>query len=199
MWFRAFFIVIAICGYCDDTRGQFEQSGAQPGGGTPPAGRNDGPALSFEASETYRAVEQVGENQYSLRTYAAPNPTNGPQETFVYKNAAGTFKIPDMTSVNGGRATYRWHDGSSHDDVLTYLAHGYVTEREGHLLAPGTKVSVWAYRAQDSRGNHFFIYFGTDAIINAPQGRRYPLYYSYGAPGPAPTFRWLTATGTTRD
>lgn len=177
--------------------GQFENSNGNKPATTQ---KNEQTKLSFQAAETYRSVVKAADGKhYSVQAAAAPNPVNGPKEPYVYKNDSGVFKIPDLSSVNGGKAKYRWLDGSTHQDVLTYIAHGYVTEQQGNFIAPGTKVSVWAYRAQDSSGNHFFIYFGTDPVINAPQGKRYPLYYSYGPPGPAPTFRWLTANGTTRD
>ncbi len=169
----------------DVAAGRFTESGNQTGGFTP--------------TEEYRDVVKDGEHRYTLQTRAAPNPTKGPQEPFIYSNSAGTFKIPDVTSVNGGLAKYMWK-GEAEKDRLTYIAHGYVTETQGAYLIPnGTKVSVWAYRGEDAEGDHWFLYFGTDDIIHAPQGKRYPMYYSYGAPGPnTPTYRFLTQSGTTR-
>lgn len=179
---------------------QFEPSGG-PGTSpsTVPAPPSDaGPQLHFQATEEYRTVTPSDANHYGVAAAAAPNPTTGPQEPYTYTNSRGYFKIPDYSSVNGGKAQYTWMDGSQHVDRLTYISHGYVTETQGHYVPPGTKVSVWAFRAEDASGNHFFLYFGTDPIINAPQGARYPMYYSYGPPGPAPTFRFLSQSGTTR-
>ncbi|TWU05438.1 hypothetical protein [Allorhodopirellula heiligendammensis] len=153
----------------------------------------------FTPSEKYREVVKVDTKHYDVKPCALPNPTNGPSELYVYENAAGYFKIADMTSINSGKAKYTWRDGSKHEDELTYIAHGYIEEMEGYLVPVGTKVSVWAYRAQDAKGNHMFFYFGTEDIINAPQGRRYPLYYGFGVPGTAdPTYRFVTQTGTKR-
>ena len=186
------FLIMIIGFTADFASGQFEQSGS---GNSQP----DGPGLHFTPSQEYRKVTKTGERSYELYAPKAPsNPAGGPRQPYIYSNSRGTFKIPDFSSVNGGSAKYRWSDGTSHNDKLTYISHGHVTEKEGHFIAHGTRVSVWAFRAEDSKGNHFFLYFGTEPIINAPQGKRYPMYYSWGAPGPAQTYRFLSTSGTTR-
>jgi len=166
------------------------------------ANPNEQVAGFFRSDEQVYSVESKGGQKYAPKERVAPNPILGPREMYVYKNTFGHWKLPpvaQLTMPMSGSANYRWFDGSTHQDQLTYIAHGYVTDQGGFLLPRGTQVSVWAFMATDHTGNSIFFYFGTDAIINAPQGPRYPMYYSWRPPGPnTQVMRLPSRSGTTR-
>jgi hypothetical protein len=165
-----------------------------------PAGPNDN---TFTAEEEFRTVTPQGNQKFMMAPAptAPANPTSGPDEIYLYKNALGKFKLPaadQLGNINTGTADYVWQGQPQHD-MLSYLAHGYVTDNEGYFVKKGSKVSVWAFLAEDVKGNHWFLYFGTEPF-RAPQGLRYPMYYSWGAPGPTTAVkRIITSTGTSRE
>lgn len=173
---------------------QFEESKKAQGNG-------DG---TFKATEVVFHVQSVGRNKHVVPkgAKAPPNPTNGPNQLFVYRNDLGFWALPPANSITTpytGKAEYKWFNGTQHKDDLTYIAHGHVTDSGGFQLPAGTKVSTWAVMASDQQGNTIFFYFADSAVINAPQGRRYPMYYSWDAPTANPVImRFITDDGTTR-
>jgi hypothetical protein len=156
----------------------------------------------FATNEEFFVPERSGERSFALKSRPPANPTAGPTTVYVYQNSEGFWKLPPANTLAtpfAGSAKYRWPDGTNQEDKLTYIAHGYVTDKGGYLIPPGTRVSVWAVMASDNAGNCMFFYFGTDAIINAPQGRRYPMYWSWESPHSNPvTHRFVSTTGTVR-
>lgn len=187
---------------------QFEPSG---GGGTQPSAGNQaaGGAFygapeggSFAPSEQFFKLNKSGERKYTVGENCAPsNPMSGPTDLFVYKNSRGTWKLPpgnSLTTPFSGTAKYTWFDGSQQSDTLTYIAHGYVTDKGGYIIPKGEKVSVWAVMATDNEGDTIFFYFGTESFT-APQGERFPMYWSWEPPHANPvTRRFVTNTGTER-
>lgn len=167
-----------------------------------PAAVAQGTKSTFRAKEMFFKATEKGPHKFSLQNCAPANPSDGPTEIFVYENSLGTFKFPAVDSlgvVGAGSAKYTWSDGTKHNDQLTYYGFGSVVDNEGHFVPKGTEVDVWAFMASDEDGNQFFLYFGVDDIVKSPQGPRFPMYYSWTAPGPdSATHRLISKTGTTR-
>lgn len=197
--FRFAMCIGVVVATASSASAQFEQSGG--GGGFAPS-TNEKAAGFFKSDEEFFKVQSQGQRKYTTQQCAPPNPTQGPKDIYVYQNNRGNWKLPpvaQLTNPMTGSAKYSWFDGSKHEDKLTYIAHGHVTDQGGYLIPQGTKVSVWAFMATDNAGNSMFYYLGTDAVINAPQGRRYPMYYSWSPPGPnTKVIRFVTSNGTKR-
>lgn len=159
---------------------------------------------TFKATEVIHDAHSVGPKKHkpAMNPKPPPNPMNGPTQLYIYKNDRGFWALPPANAINvpfTGKAEYTWFDGTMHKDDLTYMAHGYVTDSGGFQLPAGTKVSTWVVMASDQQGNTIFFYFGDTAVINAPQGPRYPMYYSWEPPTASPTIlRFVTDDGTTR-
>lgn len=173
---------------------QFTESGTGNSGSS-----SSTPTGVFNADETLMRVQPNGHHKYKIAGGCGPqNPKHGPPQFYAYSNNRGTWKLPpvaQLTTPMSGSARYTWN-GVTHSDRLTYIAHGHIADSGGGGIKAGTQVSVWALMASDNQGNTMFFYVGTHPVIF---GSRYPMYYSWDAPGPnAKTIRIKTLTGTKR-